>query len=653
MAKIRFTARTGSVLMAVLVGGLCWLGIAGPASAAVTPEQAAAAAERGATWFEATQSNEGALAAGLGGGERFGEWTLTALAAGGINAADSRTTLSSSTAQSFYDDFWTVRGPGAIACPAGGGSGICELQPDGLPTDSARTVLSAIAGGLQPSRISTGRDYVSRLAFWWSGDQIGYRDLLNDDIFGILALDHAGAPDGLLETLALKVRSEQLPDGGWHWRSSTGDRPLPGKISADTDMTAAAIGSLCAAGADPAADEAIQRGLALIKSRQAGGSGGFSTGSSPDGVNTSTTAWVTSAFNRCGIDPQAPEWTVAGGKTPFDFLLAMQNDNGSFRYMPSNQAGSANLMASYQAVSPLGGNDWSGEAPARTSLTQPRVKPAPYVNDGAVVPLTLIIDHGEKLPLEDRSRMCRVEIPEGSDLAAVLTKAETGSEPHGCVAGVDAAANGDGVEVNGLNGAAGDWTVEVNGEGESETANQALGLGDMVVLRYRGDGQANPPAIVPVSQIDGKAPADPGNGSGPGTGPGPGPAPGPDTKAPDKIDPIRQSYFRARVVGKPKVRRGRAIARVSCPKAARAAGCAVTATFSARKAGRKFRSFAATGIEIPAGKARTVRVRTAKLKRRLGRAYGKRKIAVRVVVGTRSPDGVIRYSRARNRVRGR
>ncbi len=651
MAKSGFTTRMGSVWVAMLLAGCCFLGATGSATAAITPEQAAAAAERGAAWFESTQREDGALAAGLGGDERFGEWTLTALAAGGINAADSQKSLLSSSAQSFYDDFWTVRGPGAIACPAGGGGpAVCERQPDGLPTDSARTVLSAVAGGLQPSRISAGRDYVSRLAFWWSGDQLGYRDLLNDDIFGILALDHAGAPVELLETLALKIRSEQLPDGGWHWRSSTGEKPLPDTVSADTDMTGAAIGSLCAAGADPATDAAIQRGLALIKDRQVGESGGFSTSTSPTGINTNTTAWVTSAFNRCGIDPQSVEWTRSSGKTPFDFLISMQNGNGSFRYMPSNPVGSANLMSSYQAVSPLGGNDWSGEAPARDSVAQPRIKPAPAVADGTVVPVTLVVDHGEELPLAERTRMCRVEIPEGSDLGEALSAASTASEPAGCVAGAETTPADDGVEVAALNGAAGEWTVEVNGDGESESLDQPLGLGDMVVLRYQGEERANPPAIVPVSQIDGEASNDP--GPGPGTSPGTGTG-GPGT-GPAVIDPIRQSYPRARVARKPKLRGGRVVARVRCPAAARPAGCTVTATFSARKPGaRKFRKFAATGIEIPAGKARPVSVRVAGLKRRLGRTHSaRRKVAVRVVVGTRSPDGVIRYARARNRVRG-
>lgn len=649
MVKFRIARRLA--VLATIVLGLAW---APAASASVTPDEAARAAERGAAWFADTQADDGALAAPYGGGDRFGEWTLTALAAGGYNAADVRANLMSSTAQSFYDDLWAVSGPGAIACPAGGGGPeVCDRQPDGLPTDSARTVLSAIAGGLQPSRIAAGRDYVSRLAFWWSGDQIGYRGLLNDDIFGILALDHAGAPLELLATLAEKVRAEQLPDGGWHWRSSTGGDPLPASVSADTDMTAAAVGALCAAGASPTEDPAVRRGLDLIKDRQAGGSGGFSTGLSATGTNTNTTAWVASGLTRCGLDPQGPEWTTADGRTPFDFLLAMQNDDGSFRYMPANSPGSANLMASYQAVSPLGGNDWSGEAPARASSSLPRVKPAPAVAEGTVVPFTLVVDHGDALPTAERSRMCRVEAPEGTDLADALERAERSAEPGGCISGAEVTRDEDGIAVAALNGVAGGWTVELNGGGEARALDQTVGLGDMLVLRYHGTDRAEPPAIVPVPQIE--------VGSGPGHGPGPGGDPDPGTDpAPGggTLDPIARSYPRARIVGKPRLRRGRVIARVRCPAAARPTGCAVTATFSARtRGGKRFRAFAATGVEIKAGRTRAVAVRSARLKRRVSRSNrGLRRIAraipVRVVVGTRSPDGAIRYARARGRVRG-
>lgn len=627
-------------VLVTAISGLIMLMGSAHANAEVSPVEAEQAAANGAAWFELTQNEEGALAAGLGGGARFGEWSLTALAAGGVNAADSRTSLLSDSAQQYYDDWWTVRGPGSTSCPAGGSGNaeVCEQQPDGLPTDAARTVLSAIAGGLQPNRISADRDYLSRLAFWWSGDQVGYRELLNDDIFAILSLYHSGAPQELLETLALRVRSQQLSDGGWHWRSATPEKPIPAGVPSDTDMTASAIGALCASGASPAGDEQIQEGLALIESRQSAARGGFSATASTTGTNTNTTAWVASAFNLCGIDPQNDRWTTDQNVTPLDFLVDMQNADGSFRYMPNNPQGSANLMASYQAVSPLGGFDWSGDAPARDDESDPRVKAAPEVQSGTVVPLTLIVDHGEATPLADRSRMCRVEVPEGSSLGGVLDVAQTESAPGDCVTGV--ATSGEGSVVDSLDGGSAGWSIEVNGNGQSNSYDGELGLGDMVVLRYQGTDRLDPPKVDPVEQIDGKA-----------TDPDPDPDPDEDP------DPV-PSYARAKIVGKPKLVRGSVRSRIRCPASAAPTGCTVMATFAVRKPARKkFRAFGATAAEIPAGRGRTLSVKAGKQVReafrrtvrkgKKGRAY------IRVIVGTRSPDGVVRYARGAGLIRGR
>jgi len=614
---------------------------AGSANAYVTQGEAQGAAELGASWFEGTQSENGALAGALGGGERFGEWSLTALAAGDVNAADAAPSLTGPTAQSYYDEFWVKRGPGSVACPPGRNNPeICELQPDGVPTDAARSALSAVAGGLQPSRLSADRDFVSRLAFWWDGEQVGYPDLLNDDIFAILALSHSGAPQELLEQLARKVRSEQLRDGGWHWRA--GLKITNPNAPSDTDMTASAIGALCVAGADPDTDPAIGDGLALLEQRQPADSGGFSTSTSTSAVNTNSTAWVVSGLNACGIDPQSGPWVKAGNTTPLDFLVNMQNANGSFKYMPANPAGSANLMASYQAVSPLGGNDWSGAAPEREAPGAPAVKPAPAVADGTKVPLTLVIDHGAATRDADQVRMCRVEVSQGAGLSAVLESAETVSAPGKCVQGASVSGADGSESVAALNGGSGDWSISVNGSAESEVTGAEFGLGDMVVLRYRGGDALNPAAVVPVPQIEGKIKPDP--------KPDPDPEPDPD--------PIPGSYPKAKFLGKPALRNGKVSAVIACPAGTGAIGCNMTVNFGVRGAKVKgFRAFAATAVHVPSGESRTVRVKAGKKVRAALKSSAKRgrkgRARIRVVAGTRAPDGLISYSIGAGTVRGR
>lgn len=626
--------RTKTVTAIVSLVALFGIG-AGSANAYVSQGEAQGAAELGASWFENTQAESGALAGALGGGERFGEWSLTALAAGDVNAADAAPSLAGPTAQSYYDEFWVDRGPGSVACPPGQDNPeICALQPDGVPTDAARSALSAVAGGLQPSRLSKDRDFVSRLAFWWDGEQVGYRDLLNDDIFAILALGHSGAPQELLEQLARKVRAEQLNDGGWHWRA--GLKTSNPNAPSDTDMTASAIGALCVAGADAGTDPAIGDGLALLEQRQPAASGGFSTSTSASAVNTNSTAWVVSGLNACGIDPQSGPWVKAGNTTPLDFLVGMQNTNGSFRYTPANPAGSANLMASYQAVSPLGGNDWSGEAPEREVAGAPAVKPAPAIADGVEVPLTLVIDHGAATPDADQVRMCRVEVSQGADLSALLESAESASSPGKCVQGASASGSEGPESVTTLNGGSGEWTVSVNGSPEADATGAEFGLGDMVVLRYRGGDALNPAAVVPVPQIDGKLKPDP--------DPEPKPIPG--------------TYPKAKLVGKPALRGGKVRAVVACPAGSGAIGCNTTLNFGVRGPNAKrFRGFAVTAVQVPSGEKRTVVVKAGKKVRsvlkRSARRGSKGRARIRVVAGTRAPDGLISYSIGAGMVRGR
>jgi len=168
------------------------------APAYVTPAQAQHAAERGASWFESTQSESGALAA---------DWGMTALAATGINSADVRTGLADPSAQDYYLGEWQAGGPGGAA------------------TDAERGILAGVAGGIQPSRLSTSTEaeksnLVARVAELFDGTQIGSTGLLNDDIFGVLALHQVGAPQPLLQRLADYLRTKQLGDGGWSWSAS-------------------------------------------------------------------------------------------------------------------------------------------------------------------------------------------------------------------------------------------------------------------------------------------------------------------------------------------------------------------------------------------------------------------------------------------------
>ena len=93
----------------------------------------------------------------------------------------------------------------------------------------------------------------------------------------------------------------------------------------DPDDTAVAIQALLAQG-EAVSSPAVARALAYLDSCQEK-DGGFRWEGPRS--NLATSAWVMQALLAAGEDPQGPRWQVAG-KGVVDFLLTMQNGDGSF-----------------------------------------------------------------------------------------------------------------------------------------------------------------------------------------------------------------------------------------------------------------------------------------------------------------------------------
>lgn len=571
------------------------------AAAFVTPEQATDAAERGAGWFEATQAESGALK---------GDWAMTALAATGVNAADVRVGLLDPSAQDYYLGEWQASGPGGAA------------------TDAERGILAGVAGGIQPSRLAAGAEtvksnLVARVAELFDGTQVGTAGLLNDDIFAVLALDQAGAPQPLLARLAAYLRAKQLPNGGWSWSASA--------KSADTDMTGAAVGAFCAAGVSPA-DPDVAEALALLHTLQDPASGGFSA--PPPfgvGVNADTTAWVASGLIRCGIDPQSAEWTTAEGKTPLDYLVSLQQPDGHFKWTASINGGA---METYNAVRPLAGAAFSSQPPARLDGSSPAVRPAAAVEDGTTVPVTLVIDHG---PAADDVRMCRVDVPSGSNLGALLAAAESASVPSGCVSGFETrAAEGGGTAIDSLDGVAASsdyrWTVRVDGGAASAAGTEPVGFGDLVFLQY-GAFVAEPGPVTPVEVPPLGAPAPQQAGQG------------------QAAPAAAIAAARVAVAGRARWRDGALAVVLACPRGVGAAGCSglLTARFRPHPGGR-LRLAGSSAFQLAAGSQGTVELTANRaLRRRL--AEGGR-VKLQLIAVTRGETGEAWLTRAGRFVQG-
>lgn len=557
------------------------------AHAYVSPAQAEHAAERGADWFQAHQEEGGSLGT---------DWAMTALAAAGLNAADVSTSLAAPSAQDFYLGEWQAEGPGGAA------------------TDAERGILTGIPGGIQPSRLSadteaTKSNLVARIAELFDGTQIGEAGLLNDDIFGVLALHQAGAPQVLLRELVDYLRTKQLPDGGWTWNTSPG-------APADTDMTGSVVGAFCAAGVGPG-DPDLDQAIALLHSLQDPASGGFIA--PPEsfgiGVNTDTTAWVVSGLIECGIDPQGPEWTTEQGKTPLDYLLSMQRPDGHFDWT-AEYAGGA--FETYDAVRPLGGIGFSTEPPARLDGISPAVRPAAAVANGTTVPVTLVIDHG---PGAEDVRMCRVDVASGVDLDGLLGAAEAASTPAGCVDGFEAEAVGAGTRLTSLDGVAETtdyaWQGGVDGATPAPELAQPVGFGDLVFLRFapKPGAPATDAAAAPEVEVRALRP----------------------TRAPRAHRP------RVAVLGRARWRDNSLWVRLQCPRGNGALGCRGVLTLRFRAPGlRGLRQGGAAAFALRSGATASFPI---EITHALRRDAGKSRVRLRIVAATRAEDGSVRPTR--------
>jgi hypothetical protein len=188
--------------------------------------------------------------------------------------------------------------------------------------DFEAPILAMTAAGKDP-RSFPNENLIAKLKSFYVSNQIGEATILNDDIFGILALISAGEPvnDSVIQGAKGFILQNQNTDGGWSYGVGS---------SSDTNTTAAAIMALLDAGVQKT-DNSIVKAVDYLKGAQ-NTDGGFpydpksSYGTASD---SSSDAWVISAINKIGENPAS--W-VKDGNNPVQNLTSMQNQAGYFEY---------------------------------------------------------------------------------------------------------------------------------------------------------------------------------------------------------------------------------------------------------------------------------------------------------------------------------
>ncbi len=244
-----------------------------------------------------------------------------------LSQADTAAAVSYLKDQSLDD--WSAQALVAAGETVSDLSSFDDFQPQSA-TDVARRILTLVALQQDPAKFYPTLNLVKELqTTYYQQQQIGSADLLNDDIFGILALASVRQTDSLvLQDAAVYLLNHQNDDGGWSW-STTGD--------SDTNDTAAAIMALLEVGLTTDSP-AISKALAYLNSTQnSDGGWPYSPGGESDSAST---AWVISTFTKAGISVPAEA---------IDFLLSLQTVDGSFKWVASDASGSK-LMTSFAVI---------------------------------------------------------------------------------------------------------------------------------------------------------------------------------------------------------------------------------------------------------------------------------------------------------------
>jgi hypothetical protein len=181
-----------------------------PSSAFATATEAEinSSVNKGLTYLKGLQSEvDGSLS----------EWSLTALAAGKVAAADvNKSGVSGRDARSWYQGVI-----GASTWPPEGGF---------LGSEYERASLAAYAAGIDPARVSSRQNLLAGVFSVYQPASPGYfGPNFSETIFGLLALADskttAGVqrfPASLLELSVKAIEANQHTDGGWNFAKVAG-----------------------------------------------------------------------------------------------------------------------------------------------------------------------------------------------------------------------------------------------------------------------------------------------------------------------------------------------------------------------------------------------------------------------------------------------
>ncbi len=185
-------------------------------------------------------------------------------------------------------------------------------------------ILAITAINQNPSTFANS-DYVANLKNFYSQGQLGDPSLLNDDIFGLLALVAAGenTQSEIITSLKNNIIEHQNADYGWGFMIGA---------NSDTNMTAAAIIALKASQID-ANHNGLQNAWQYLRNQQQA-DGGFTYDNASQNSDSASTAWVLWSLNAWQIPSSE---FIKNGNNPTTYLENLQSNEGYFLYQSGGQ----------------------------------------------------------------------------------------------------------------------------------------------------------------------------------------------------------------------------------------------------------------------------------------------------------------------------
>ncbi len=218
------------------------------------------------------------------------------------------------------------------------------------------------------------------------------------------------------------LMNQQLDSGGFGSYGKEYNDP------ADSDNTAASLMAMIAAGV-PVSDSHVQKAIQYLRKAQEP-TGGYNYGYYSSS-NLASTAWVIQAFCAAGIDPSTVRNTE--GKSPVDYLLSLQKEDGSFRYTQTLTDNPTAMTA--RAVAALAGQAYpvlpgksafaisGGEVPEKKEVTPVANTSSDDLTD-EWEPVTVTDDYGSSVTLNVRPERIISLAPTNTEILFALGAGE-------------------------------------------------------------------------------------------------------------------------------------------------------------------------------------------------------------------------------------